>query len=218
MSKNRKRNRRKLPKTLTGAEKRHEHVQEKREGLRVRLRALGHYSKRLKRRIARLVKRYPAGLPARYRELWDRPWTAGARQSPGFRRWLVDHGYLSPHFTLGDASGKHRSRVGSDVPGSLIPSAQRHAFDLEIVRHELGDEPLSPLSWYRNPQHNASVGGASSSRHMQADGTDWSTQTIARFGTARFDAVMQRVFRDGGFGRYPSGSRHGDSRGHTARW
>ncbi len=89
---------------------------------------------------------------------------------------------------------------------------------MERLRHELGDKPLPVLSWYRTPAHNTAVGGASQSRHMHADAADFTTQTVAGFGAARFDATCDKVFANGGFGRYPSGSRHGDSRGSPARW
>jgi len=160
----------------------------------------------------------PDWLPLRYADEWRRPWTEKARGNADFKKLILKHGHLSPNFTLREASGKHRHRLGSDVPSHLIPNAQRHAFKLEIVRHELGDKPLPILSWYRDPDHNVAVGGAKDSRHLYADATDFSKETVDSFGAARFDAVMERVFADGGFGRYPSGSRHGDSRGHRARW
>jgi uncharacterized protein YcbK (DUF882 family) len=89
---------------------------------------------------------------------------------------------------------------------------------LEQLRHALDDQPLPILSWYRTPAHNSAVGGASQSRHMQADAADFTVQTVEGFGSGRFDSACEKVFANGGFGRYPSGSRHGDTRGSRARW
>jgi uncharacterized protein YcbK (DUF882 family) len=104
------------------------------------------------------------------------------------------------------------------VPPALRANAQRHAFNLERLRHELGDKPLPTLSWYRTPAWNDVVGGAVNSRHLQADATDFTTQTVSSFGTSRFEAASEKVFAKGAYGRYASGSRHGDSRGFRARW
>jgi hypothetical protein len=56
------------------------------------------------------------------------------------------------------------------------------------------------------------------SRHLSADGTDITVQTVNSFGAARFDRACDKVYANGGFGRYSSGSRHVDSRGSKARW
>ncbi len=53
---------------------------------------------------------------------------------------------------------------------------------------------------------------------MQGDAADFTVQTVGSFGSSRFDGAGEKVFANGGFGRYPSGSRHGDSRGSRARW
>jgi Peptidase M15 len=153
-------------------------------------------------------------VPRRYRYDWNHPWSFPARHSVGFRRWLRRHGLLSPHFTIEES----RSRNGEPVPRSLLGNAQRHAFDLEQLRHAVGDVPLPVLSWYRSPAYNRQVGGAPRSRHMSADATDFSAQTVNAVGRARFLAAADRVFADGGVGDYPTGSVHVDSRGWRARW
>lgn len=183
------------------------------------------YSAKRERELTNAIERLqrPEGVPAwlarEHFERWLKPWSEDARGSSAFKSQLLAHGYLSPHFTKREASGRHRNPLGTDVPANLLGNAQRHAFNLEILRHELGDIVMTFLSWYRNPQHNADVGGASQSRHMQADATDFDQPTIARAGgTGRFDQVADRVFANGGFGQYPSGARHVDSRGWRARW
>lgn len=156
----------------------------------------------------------PSWVPKRHRKKWLRPWTFGARHWPKFKRLCLKHGYLSPNFKLSEAACKD----GTPVPSHLIGNAQRHAFNLEKLRHELGDRPVRIISWYRTPAYNRAVGGASQSRHMSADATDHSSQFITSVGRARWNAATGKVFSSGGVGTYSSGSGHVDSRGVRARW
>ena len=158
----------------------------------------------------------PAWVPERHRERWQKPWQQSASRSASFRGLLWRRGFLSPNFARDEA--RCNDAANTPVPDRLRTNAQRHAFNLERLRHELGDTPLPVLSWYRTPAHNAAVGGASHSRHMQADASDFTTQLVDSLGRARFDAACQRIWSNGGFGRYPAGSRHSDSRGSRARW
>jgi GH25 family lysozyme M1 (1,4-beta-N-acetylmuramidase) len=158
----------------------------------------------------------PSWVPRQHWDKWQRPWEAAAARSAAFRDLLWSHGLVSPHFSRKEAACHDPANTA--VPTSLRANAQRQGFHLERLRHELGDKPLPVLSWYRTPHHNKTVDGASDSRHMQADATDFTTQTIASFGVSRFDAACERVYAKGGFGRYASGSRHGDARGFKARW
>jgi hypothetical protein len=138
----------------------------------------------------------------------------------GFRRWLQRHGYLTPHFTLAEAASKD----GTSIPRSMIRSARNHAFNLEQMRHATGDKSIPIISWYRSPAHNAAVGGASGSLHMRAVATDhprsWSATVRygGRVGEAACDALAGRFFANGGYGDYPSGAVHFDSRGYRSRW
>jgi GH25 family lysozyme M1 (1,4-beta-N-acetylmuramidase) len=158
----------------------------------------------------------PRWVPSQYWDLWKKPWDDAAAKSSKFRELCWQHGFASPHF--GRKETACHDAQNSPVPANLRANAQREAFNLEKLRHELGDKPLPILSWYRTPAHNSAVGGASQSRHMQADAADFTVQTVGSFGTGRFDAACEKVFANGGFGRYSSGSRHGDSRGSRARW
>jgi GH25 family lysozyme M1 (1,4-beta-N-acetylmuramidase) len=158
----------------------------------------------------------PKWLPQQYWGFWQKPWTEKARRSQGFRNLLWEHGYASPHFSRDETRSHDPART--PVPNNLVSNAQRQAFYLEILRHELGDKALAILSWYRTPAWNKAVGGASQSRHMQADATDFDVAFVDSFGPGRFDSVADRVYKNGGFGTYPSGSRHVDSRGSKARW
>ena len=160
----------------------------------------------------------PKSLPRKWHWHWNHPWTKKAAKAWGFRRWLRRHGRLSPNFTLQEASGARRHPLGTKVPWGLRRRAQSHAFQLERLRHALGDRSIKIGSWYRNPAHNKAVGGARFSRHMRADATDIFKDTVDGFGAANFDRIAESVFAQGGFGTYPSGSRHVDTRGLRARW
>ena len=53
---------------------------------------------------------------------------------------------------------------------------------------------------------------------MQADATDFDVSFVDSFGPGKFDKAADKIYARGGFGTYPSGSRHTDSRGSRARW
>ena len=158
----------------------------------------------------------PNWVPREYWEHFQKPWDEKAANSSKFRELCWKNGLASPHFERKETDCNDAR--STPVPDGLRPNAQRQAFNLERLRHELGDKPLAILSWFRTPAHNAAVDGASQSRHMQADATDFTTQTVNDFGASKFDAACEKIYSNGGFGRYPSGSRHTDSRGSRARW
>jgi hypothetical protein len=150
----------------------------------------------------------------RLRYCWKHPWTRVARRNRRFRKRLLRHGYLTPHFKLKDA----KCHDGTAVPDSLRRAAQRHAFHLERFRHAIGGKALPVLSWYRTPSYNRAIGGASASKHMEAIATDFSRELIDSIGRSLFFRTADLVFANGGVGTYPSGSGHLDSRGYRARW
>lgn len=150
-------------------------------------------------------------------------------------------GQITPHFSWAEATG----HSGFDtIPTSIHfagvtltgdtakQNCIRHARNLEILRagvnamrshHHLPATGINFLSWVRSPDHNHQVGGALLSRHQYWDATDLSIQEIERLcpwphGHADFDALCNTVFSSGGFGTYPAGNRHVDSRGYRARW
>ena len=149
-----------------------------------------------------------------FRFMWRFPYGRLARRSKKFHRFCWGKGYVSPHYTRNEWASKD----GTAVPPSLRENAQRQAFKCEQLRHKLGDRPLASLSYYRSPAHNKAVGGASQSRHMQADACDWSVETINRFGRDRFEDAINKIWANNGIGHYPSGSAHTDARPYRARW
>jgi hypothetical protein len=154
----------------------------------------------------------PAWVPHKYRDHWRRPWTAQARRSPGFRLLLARHHLLSPHFSYAEAACKD----GTPIPRALRAAARNHAFKLERLRHELGDGVLPITSWYRTKAHNRAVGGAQFSKHVLAIATDIPVEFVRKH--PNFDRLADALSQDGGFGQYPGGARHIDSRGTKARW
>lgn len=179
-----------------------------RRSLRQRFNARVEQAKRLQRRLALAQNRrgLPSWLPDRHAERWRKPWTANARDNADFRKTLWANGYLSPNFTRREGGSKD----GTPIPDALRSNAQAHAFRLEIVRHRLGDKAMRPLSWYRSPAHNARVGGASRSQHLQANATDWSDVERVRLGSSAFNAAMRDVFKSGGIGTWQGHVRHVD--------
>lgn len=161
-------------------------------------------------------------VPRRYRRMHRRPWRVplSSKRHKGYKRWLLAHGKLSPNFSIDEAGSKAGANCPpARIPYSMLADAQEHAFRLERVRHDCGDKPMSPLSWYRSPCHNAEVGGATLSKHKEAHATDWSDDTRSRLGPARFDSAMRKVFAKGGIGtvRATNAVRHVDN-GPTRRW
>jgi hypothetical protein len=157
---------------------------------------------------------YPKGLPSAYESMWDKPWEDRAAKHANFRKWLEANGYLSPHFRKSEA----RCKDGTWVPDSLNAGARNHAFNLEKLRHKLGDRPIAITSWYRTPSHNRKVGGASKSKHIQAFATDHPKQWVDAMGRKKVLGEADVIFRNGGMGVYPGGAVHFDTRGIRARW
>lgn len=158
-------------------------------------------------------KGLPNWLPTKYADQWRKPWTVGLSSEATFKSLIWEHGFLSPNFSRRAAA----SGDGQAIPSSLRGNAQYHAFSLERVRHRLGDRAMNPLSWYRSPAHNAKVGGATASQHLQGNATDWSDSERQRLGSSAFNAAMQSQFAGGGIGTYQGNVRHGDN-GAQRRW
>lgn len=159
---------------------------------------------------------YPKGLAVSHRGLWDRPWDKKARNNSKFNKWLRDNGYLTPNFRINEARCKDGTSVASST--RLLLSAQRHAWNLERLRHRLGDRPIPILSWFRTAAYNKRIGGASKSKHVEAIATDHTREWANSIGRQKLIAAGERVFKNGGMGIYPAGSFHFDSRPGRARW
>lgn len=146
----------------------------------------------------------------------------------------------SPHFSWQEVinnSGYPAVPIGPFLsPSGKITTprinSRRHAKNMERLRTEVNrhrrDHLMPPtginvLSWARSHEHNLAVGGAADSRHLYFDACDISLQEIQRLmpwntGRTEFDTICNSIFKKGGFGTYPGGNRHVDSRGSRARW
>ena len=91
---------------------------------------------------------------------------------------------------------------------------QRLIETLDIIREALG-APLTVLSGYRCPSHNAEVGGVPNSQHVDGTAADLTYDGID------VDELAQIAEDCGadGIGKYWSqGFVHVDTRGYAARW
>lgn len=93
--------------------------------------------------------------------------------------------------------------------------------DLVAALQELRDlakAPVFVVSGYRCPKHNAAVGGAKASQHMQGKAADIVIKGLSPYQVYRL-AEKVEAFKNGGLGMYPQhGFVHVDVRGHKARW
>lgn len=160
----------------------------------------------------------PVPLPSRahpvLRRYVQQPWTAAARNSPALRRWCDRHGYITPHFTW----KSYACQDGAPVPKHLRANARRLHFALERFRHALGDLAVTVNGPYRTASRNRAVGGASASRHVQADAADLFAGQVdgwvkrAKRLRSRQDVIQiaERIFK--GVGNESSGTLHVDMR------
>lgn len=89
---------------------------------------------------------------------------------------LQDNDCTPIHFSYAEANGN--CGRGGDFSGGAVSAATvkenllRAMWKAEALRHKLGDRPIGVSSGFRDRTCNASVGGASNSRHMYGDALD----------------------------------------------
>ena len=121
----------------------------------------------------------------------------------------------SANFSLAEFASKD----GVATPGGAIGNIQVVMDQLEVLRAELGGEPITIVSGYRSPAHNTSVGGVARSQHLCGTAADI---RVANHTPAEVHAAIERLIaagrmRQGGLGLYGS-FVHYDTRGTRARW
>jgi len=104
------------------------------------------------------------------------------------------------------------------ITDRLFPLCQA----LEAIRAACGDRPVTIISGYRTPEHNAAVGGASKSQHMEGRAADIAVEGMAPSDVhaATLDLFNAGKISIGGLGVYPAWV-HVDVRpwiGHLAQW
>jgi Peptidase M15 len=116
------------------------------------------------------------------------------------------------HFTWNEAT-----KGGTRIPRSevIVERIIAIAEAMEEVRERLGNRAITVNSWYRTPEVNSRIGGASNSRHMIGDAIDFTVEDCHPFDVhAKLDDWWGER---GGLGKYNSFT-HIDLRGSCARW
>jgi hypothetical protein len=90
---------------------------------------------------------------------------------------------------------------------------------LEVIREELGGNPIHINSGYRTPSHNTAVGGVSNSQHLLGKAADIrvSGKTATQVKQAIEKLISEGKISEGGVGYYPT-FIHYDIRGVKTRW
>jgi len=96
-------------------------------------------------------------------------------------------GFLSPHFTLVEATCTSTG-INNAPPSNMLAQLIKTACHMEIVRAHLSNSNCVINSWYRSPAVNSAVGGSSTSAHLKGYAVDF---TCATFGTP--EQVVQKL-------------------------
>lgn len=95
---------------------------------------------------------------------------------------------LSPHFTLAEAmASDYAARRGIDntPPAAVVPRLEFVALTvLEPIRERFGS--FSPTSWYRCPELNMAIGGATDSQHVKGEAADIKLPAVSNLDLARW--------------------------------
>lgn len=119
-------------------------------------------------------------------------------------------GMLSEHFSKAEFACNH---CGKLHPSGVMPPLELLDI-LEGVRAHFG-APVSVNSGYRCPVHNANVGGAAASRHMEGDASDIQVKGVSPSDV--YDYLNRTMGSAGGLHEYDTFT-HVDVRGYKARW
>jgi Peptidase M15 len=102
-------------------------------------------------------------------------------QLPGITlpQLLTNPIYSGSHFTWGEAT-KGGTRIpedciidGDDISArTIVSNIILIAKELDIIRHNFGDHPITITSWYRDPTSNREVGGVRNSQHKRGWAAD----------------------------------------------
>jgi len=124
-------------------------------------------------------------------------------------------GIKSPDFTWGEAlhiqsNGDYRKPAHVGVVYNVLRVAEA----LQQVRG-LFQAPIRVNSWYRDPETNRRVGGASQSRHMAGDAVDFTVEGVSLVDV--YNRLDPWWASKGGLAR-GNAFIHLDCRGYRARW
>lgn len=121
---------------------------------------------------------------------------------------------LSKNFILEE----FRSKDGAQFPLFAIENLKKLAANLQIIRDTL-NKPITILSGYRSPAHNAKVKGAKDSQHMKGTAADI---RVVGMTPTQVAAVIKKLMDEkkitaGGLKAYET-FVHYDVRGRYATW
>lgn len=107
---------------------------------------------------------------------------------------------------------------GTPIPNEYMGNVLELANNLQVLRDEI-NIPITIISGYRTPKHNAEEGGKKASRHLIAQAADIVTRVYT---PQQLVFIIERLIKEkkmkqGGIGIYPS-FVHYDVRGIKARW
>lgn len=122
---------------------------------------------------------------------------------------LQDDDCTPIHFSFAEANsncGKGGNFSGGAVSAATVrENLLRAMWKVEALRHKLGDRPIGISSGFRDRSCNASVGGASNSRHMYGDALDLTPgPSLCDMARAARSAGFSHIFGPG----YPDHNDH----------
>jgi len=121
----------------------------------------------------------------------------------------------APNFTWREAlhiqpSGRYRNPASAQV----LTRIEAIAETMQQIRDRY-QQPITVNSWYRDPETNRRVGGASASRHLSGDAVDFTVKTLT---TRQVYEDLNTWWNNRGGLAYHRAFVHIDARGWKARW
>lgn len=124
---------------------------------------------------------------------------------------------FAKHFPLGEL----RCKCGCEPSTDVLERLERLSHGLERLRADVR-QPITVISGHRCAAHNARVGGARRSRHIEGDAADIQTRgwTGEQLRARAEGLISAGEIPDGGLGTYASkpATLHYDQRGEHTRW
>ena len=117
-------------------------------------------------------------------------------------------GYLSPNFQRSEFTCNHCGELPHDPPQKLLDL-------LEDIRAEF-DKPVVITSGWRCKTHNANVGGAKNSKHLEAIAADIQVSGVDPVSVHAYCSA--RMSGWGGLGKYATFTHVDVREGSPARW
>ena len=121
---------------------------------------------------------------------------------------------MTLNFTLDGDLNRGRFALSEEVRSNLLELAN----NLEVLRAHF-NAPVTVNSAYRDPEYNASIGGAKNSQHILGKAADVVIKGVSPNEVADAIEFLIEVglMKEGGVGRYDTFT-HYDIRGTKARW